>query len=544
MAPFAQVLAELGSFGHFQVQLLILLSVPSFLTAFYMFTQVCMVLDKAHYCSVTWVRNQTLNLSAAEHLALSLLLDAAGSPEPCLMFQLSPDGVSLEDILSHSFNETQLSHICLCPPHFNMVCGWKHLKETSQSVYVAGLLTGALIFRPLCNYSLLGLPLCNPRIGHTATLLVQLLLFAILGVSAAFVPSFELYMVLCFSVAAAITGYTFSNVTLLTWWVAPSWRIQAVVLAQCTFSLGQMALAGLIAGTAPVFLLFYFCAGPEVTAIPDPQGPPESARWLLTWGRGEEAKQLIQKVALVNRRKLSSELLSQILLAPEKTSPSGNALDLFQHPQLRKETLILFYIWTLELFGFVDSLVFYGLGLKLGDFGLNIYLTQLIFGAVEVPSQSGILVLGGLVCITIIFVPANTGTSAHTPVLPRPLVSFSGVRTSSTISACGACAGSGGEVCLGAGFTIFYVNSAELFPTAIRQMGMGLVSIFSRIRGILMPLMILLGKYHTSLFVLAVLSEKDLEALGSISSPGVAFRAALSSVTVSPKLDWQHQRAA
>lgn len=80
---------------------------------------------------------------------------------------------------------------------------------------------------------------------------------------------------------------------------------------------------------------------------------------------------MIQKVALINRHKLSSQLLSQVLaalgqpclmgphrpaclaphsahpsqLAPEKTSPAGNALDLFQHPQLRKETLILFYIW-------------------------------------------------------------------------------------------------------------------------------------------------------------------------------------------------------
>ena len=31
---------------------------------------------------------------------------------------------------------------------------------------------------------------------------------------------------------------------------------------------------------------------------------------------------------------------------------------------------------------------------------------------------------------------------------------------------------------------------------------MGMVGIFSRIRGILMPLMILLGEYHVSLFVL------------------------------------------
>lgn len=52
-------------------------------------------------------------------------------------------------------------------------------------------------------------------------------------------------------------------------WVGPSRRTQAVVLAQCSFSVGQMALAGLaygvrnwrlfqIAGAAPVLLLFFY----------------------------------------------------------------------------------------------------------------------------------------------------------------------------------------------------------------------------------------------------------------------------------------------
>lgn len=40
---------------------------------------------------------------------------------------------------------------------------------------------------------------------------------------------------------------------------------------------------------------------------------PESARWLLTRERVEEAKQVIQKAASVNKRKLSPELLSQVL---------------------------------------------------------------------------------------------------------------------------------------------------------------------------------------------------------------------------------------
>ena len=73
---------------------------------------------------------------------------------------------------------------------------------------------------------------------------------------------------------------------------------------------------------------------------------------------------------------------------------------------------------------FVDSLVYYGLSFQVGDFGLDIYLTQLIFGAVEVParflsipmmeklgrkwSQLCALTLAGTMCITIIFITGGT----------------------------------------------------------------------------------------------------------------------------------------
>ncbi|XP_065522947.1 solute carrier family 22 member 13-like isoform X3 [Lathamus discolor] len=209
---------------------------------------------------------------------------------------------------------------------------------------------------------------------------------------------------------------------------------------------------------------------------------PESARWLVIKGRIEEAKKVLQKAASINKRTLPPELLEQ--LKPETQPKPGSTLDLFRETHLRKVTLIINCTW------FADSLVYYGLSLNVSGFGLNVYLTQLAFGAVELPAryscifllqwfgrkktQAVLLLLSGLMCLII------TGIPEDQPVATTVLATI-------------------GKLTATASFSTSYVYSAELFPTVVRQTGVGLCSMSARLAGIIVPLLLLLQQYHLAI---------------------------------------------
>ncbi|NXH15794.1 S22AD protein, partial [Bucco capensis] len=56
-----------------------------------------------------------------------------------------------------------------------------------------------------------------------------------------------------------------------------------------------------------------------------------------------------------------------------------------------------------------------------------------------------------------------------------------------------------GKFTASASFSTSYVYSAELFPTVVRQTGVGLCSMSARVSAILAPLIRLLGQYHRAI---------------------------------------------
>ncbi|XP_061442113.1 solute carrier family 22 member 13-like [Rhineura floridana] len=477
MSDVGEIIKTLGDFGRFQCWLLLLLTLASPSIGFHMFGQLFMVIEQPHYCNTSWFNAIGLNLTKEERLNLTLPKRSDGTFEECLMY--TPVDQDLDAIIKYGLNSTEKCQDGWVYPskqepslltQFDLVCDRHDLHDISQSIYMLGLLTGALASG-----------LLSDRFGRRPITLLSLLIEGTFGVAAAFVPNFYLYSAFRFLVGAAVSGIAISTLALATEWVGPDYRPQTVIVSHLGFVVGQMVLAGLayairdwrmlqVAGSAPVFGLFFY-----LWVL------PESARWLAAKGKMEEAKKLLQKAASVNKRTIPPKLLQQ--LKPEKTK-SASILELLRNPHLGKVTFLMSSVW------FVNSLAYYGLSLNVGSFGFNIYLTQVIFGAVEIPArlscvflmqwlgrkkcQTFALFLGGTICLLITVIPKD---------LPVLVTVFA-------IS---------GKFILSGSFSTSYVYSAELFPTVVRQTGVGVCQMAARLAGIISPLIGLLDKYHPSI---------------------------------------------
>ncbi|KFP77571.1 Solute carrier family 22 member 13, partial [Apaloderma vittatum] len=286
----------------------LLLSLPLLLNSFQMIGQVFMVVDVPHHCNTSWILAIAPNLTEEEQLNLTLPRDADGAYEQCSMY--SPVDWDLDSIVTYGLNATEKCrsgwvYSADQPPslltEFDLVCDRKDLTDISQSIYMAGLLIGSMIFGTLCD-----------RIGRRPVFLIAILLQGLFGLGVAFVPHFYVYIAFRFVVGTAVSAILITSLALATEWVGASYRPRAVLITHCCLALGQVILAGLsygirnwrlleIAGSAPMFaLFFYFWV------------LPESARWLVIKGRVEEAKKVLQKAASVNKRTLPPGMLEQV----------------------------------------------------------------------------------------------------------------------------------------------------------------------------------------------------------------------------------------
>uniref|UniRef100_A0A668S1J1 Major facilitator superfamily (MFS) profile domain-containing protein n=1 Tax=Oreochromis aureus TaxID=47969 RepID=A0A668S1J1_OREAU len=465
---FDQILSAIGGFGRYQKILYIWICLPQVLLAFHMLVSIFTGATPPHQCregSSPAAGNQslysaTLNFSLSNSSCFSqdvVLLGNGTQRVPC------GDGWVYS---RETFESTIVTE-------WDLVCSKAVFNNIGSSIYMFGLLVGSVVFGAMAD-----------RYGRRFVLLLSLALQTVFGVTVAFAPNFPVYVILRFVVGTTISGVIINAFVLGTEWTCTKRRMLAGIITDYAYGLGYMLLAGVaylirdwrklqLAISAPGFLVL-----------------PHSARWLLANNRREEAIALLRKAALVNGR------LKDLRLRAENTR-SHSAVDLVRTPQMRKRSLILFYVW------FVNVLVYYGLSLGVSRLGTDLYLTQFVFGLVEIPArslvlvvlpfsrrltQSGFLAIGGLACLLMLAVPAD-----H----PNLLSGLAMV----------------GKFGIAASFAVIYVYTAEIFPTVLRQTGIGVSCMFARMGGVLAPIINMLHN-HSPATPLAIFGISPL--LGAV----------------------------
>uniref|UniRef100_A0A452UGH0 Solute carrier family 22 member 8 n=1 Tax=Ursus maritimus TaxID=29073 RepID=A0A452UGH0_URSMA len=402
-----------------------------------------------------------------------------GKPEMCLRF-IYPPNASLP-------NDTQgatepcldgwaydLSTTDSIVTEWDLVCDSNRLKEVAQSVFMAGTLIGGIVLGDLSD-----------RFGRKPILTCCYLLLAASGTGAAFSPSLSVYMVFRFLSGWSISGIVLSTSILNVECVSIQMRaIMSTVLGYC-YTCGQFILPGLAYAIPQWRWLQLTVSIPFLAFFLLSWWIPESVRWMVVSGKFSKALKILRQMAALNGKKEEGEKLSvedlkismqkEISLAKAKYSIA----DLFRTPNMRRVTFCLSMAWFSTGFGY------YSLAMSVEEFGVNLYILQLIFGGIDIPAkfitilsinhlgrhitQASTLLLAGGFILALIFVPPDL------PTLRTVLAVF-------------------GKGCLSGSFSCLFLYVTELYPTVIRQTGMGISNMWTRVGSMMAPLVKITGE--------------------------------------------------
>ncbi|CAD5114785.1 DgyrCDS3827 [Dimorphilus gyrociliatus] len=349
---------------------------------------------------------------------------------------------------------------------WDLVCDRDWMRATAQSIYMVGFMIGAFSFGQISD-----------KIGRKKSLLIAILIVIIFGSCAIFAQDYWTFTLLrAISGIGAAGSYTVGFVLCLEP-IGKNHRLIPGILYQVPFCSGFVIVSGLAclfknykhlqltcSIFAIVFLSYYWIID-------------ESPRWLLIKARYEEAERIFKKIARWNGNKCDWDnlrIFSEQDQEKDESISKASVLDLFKTKNLRKKTINICFQWC------VISLTYYGLAMTSSEIKVNLYLNAVIAGFGEFLScllaiplvvivgrrvpLAFFHILCGTICLVALMVPSNM----HVLLMALSQIGRFGI--------CGA-------------FTIIYVFSAELFPTVVRNVGIGVGSFSARIGGLLAPFM-------------------------------------------------------
>ncbi|XP_014682585.2 solute carrier family 22 member 6 [Equus asinus] len=483
---FNDLLKQVGGVGRFQKIQVLLVIFPFLLMASHNTLQNFTAAIPTHHCRPP----ANTNLSKDGELEAWLPRNRQGRPESCLRFTFPQQGPPFPN--GTETNSTGVTEPCTdgwiydnstfpstIVTEWDLVCSHRALRQLAQSLYMVGVLLGAMVFGSLSD-----------RLGRQKVLILNYLQTAVSGTCAAFAPNFSVYCVFRLLSGMSLSGIVLNSITLNVEWMPIHTRAFVGTLMGYTYSMGQFLLAGIAYAVPHWRHLQLLVSLPFFAFFIYSWFFIESARWHASSGRLDLTLRALQRVAWINGKqeegaKLSMEVLRASLQKELTMGKSqASAMELLRCPALRRLFLCLSMLW------FATSFAYYGLVMDLQGFGVSIYLIQVIFGAVDLPAK----LVGFLVINYLGRRPAQMASLllAGICILVNGVVPQDQyiVRTSFAVL---------GKGCLASSFNCIFLYTGELYPTMIRQTGLGMGSTMARVGSIVSPLVSMTSELYSSL---------------------------------------------
>ncbi|XP_076469523.1 organic cation transporter protein-like isoform X2 [Babylonia areolata] len=353
--------------------------------------------------------------------------------------------------------------------------------------YFLGNFFGVLASGYLCDW-----------FGRKMVFYISNMICLAMGVASAFPPSVEVFLVYRVLVGAVGSAIYLSGFVLVVELVGPQKRTRAASVLTIIWLMGPFLLDVLSFLLRQWRYLQIASVSPLVLCLGHWWLLPESPRWLLMKKKTKAALTVIQKVAHVNKIQYSpsEETIAKLQQEP-RADRNGNIMStvrqLVRYPRLVIVTLIIFFNWA------VVTMTYYGISLNVGNLGGSLRVNFFVSSTVELigyvlgwvlldrlgrkRSHCCFMLTAGLACLATILT-----------------VSFGGQELQWVTTALAML----GKLGISASFTAVYLISAEIFPTVIRNLGMGCSSACGRIGSIVSPYVADLALYVGGRFGRAV----------------------------------------
>ncbi|XP_067106805.1 solute carrier family 22 member 7-like [Osmerus mordax] len=476
---FEDLLLDINGFGKFQIILIIISFIGRFTLPCHFMLNNFITAVPSHHCALSGLDDVFGNLTQEQRLVVSIPQQEDGGPSSCEMFpepqyqllfntsnMTNTDRIPCQNgwVYDHSTFTSTLA------TEWDLVCDKKGRNKATVTIFFLGVMFGAMTFGSLSD-----------RFGRRIMLLVSYVSAMVFGVASAFSTSYGMFAMLRFLTGFGITGIVIVSTVLSVEWVDIKHRRLVGVIDSLSWSFGNTMLPLIAYCVTDWRWLTIWVTLPLALAILTWRWVPESARWLIAHGKLAEAQFYLCQCAKINCRggfesTLKPEALSNIVVTQRKDR-TYSYIDLVRTPKMRRLALCTGIVW----FGVASA--YYGISFNITGFGVNIYLTQFLYGLIELPAklavyylldrigrrntEVGTLLLVGLCLATNIFIPRD-----------MPIV-----RTTVAVIGKGFSAGS---------FVTVVLYSSELYPTVVRQSGMGYNSFLARLGVSVAPLILML----------------------------------------------------